>query len=196
MNKNRKERKKVGILDNITSTVNRGTESASRAAEKLRLKNQIADINKKRQQLAAQLGASLYEATKDMPELRTDREALYDGIAACDADRADAQHKIDELDAMSKAASAAAITYKCAVCGANIGGDDLFCSGCGTPAAQARAASDAAASGIACANCGAVMKEGDAFCMSCGTKVVIDATVDEVAVIEENVDPMNQGGDL
>lgn len=184
----------MGILDNITSTVNRGTESAGRAAEKLKLKNQIGEINKRRQQLAAQLGASLYEATKDAPELRAGREALYDGIAACDAERADAQRKIDELDAMSQAASAAAATFRCSVCGATMGGGDLFCSGCGTPAAQARAAG-APASGIACEACGAVMNEGDAFCMSCGARAVTDAMADEVAVIEESAAPAEQGGD-
>lgn len=160
----------MGILDNMTAAVNRGTESAGRTAEKLKLKNQINDINKRRQQLAAQLGASLYDSTKDNAELRQGREALFDGIAACDAERAPAQAKIDELDAMAQAAATASEIFNCALCGATMGGGDLFCSGCGAPADKAKASSTPAVSGPACASCGAPMGEGDMFCMTCGAK--------------------------
>lgn len=164
----------MGILDNMTAAVNRGTEQAGRAAEKLKLKNQINEINKRRQQLAAQLGASLYDATKNNAELRSGRETLYAGIASCDDERAKCQAKIEELDEMSQAATAAATTYKCAVCGAAMAGDDLFCSGCGSPAEKARPAGGAgaavAANGPKCASCGAPMSEGDMFCMTCGAK--------------------------
>lgn len=160
----------MGILDNMTAAVNRGTESAGRAAEKLKLKNQINEINKRRQQLAAQLGASLYDATKDNAKLRVGREALYDGIAACDAERASAQAKIDELDAMAQAVNVATSTFSCAVCGATMRGSDLFCSGCGAPADKAKASSTPAVAGPACANCGAPMGKGDLFCMACGAK--------------------------
>lgn len=183
----------MGILDSITSTVNRGTESAGRAAEKVKLKNQINEVNKRRQQLAGQLGASLYDATKDMPELRAGREALYDGIASCDAERIECQRKIDELDAMAQAATVAATSYRCVVCGATLAGDDLFCSGCGTPAAQARGTSAAPATGIACTSCGAAMNEGDLFCMSCGAKAASGVPVEEVVVVEETI-VTNPGG--
>lgn len=170
----------MGILDNVTAAVNRSTESAGRAAEKLKLKNQINEINKRRQALAGQLGASLYDTTKDIPELRAGREALYDGIAACDAERAAAQAKIEELDAMQQAATTAATTFKCAVCGATMNGGDLFCSGCGTPAAQAHQATTTAAGGPSCPTCNAPINEGDLFCMSCGTKIeVVEAAVEE-----------------
>lgn len=183
----------MGIFDNVTSAVNRGTEQAGRAAEKLRLKNQINEINKRRQQLAGQLGASLYDATKDMPELRQGREALYDGIAACDTERAQCQQKIDELDLLSQAAANAALSYKCSVCGATLAGDDIFCSGCGTPAAQARATSAANSSGIVCTQCGAPISEGDMFCMNCGAKVAPATDGEEVTIIEETVITSEEG---
>ena len=66
--------------------------------------------------------------------LRSGREALYDGIAACDAEKAECQRQIDALDAQAAASAQAAGTFSCAVCGARMGGTDLFCSGCGTPA--------------------------------------------------------------
>ena len=182
----------MGLFDNVTSAVNRGTESAGRAAEKMRLKTQINEINKRRQQLAAQLGATLYDATKDDPQYRSGREALYDGIGACDAERAAAQAKIDELDAMAQAATAAATTYRCVVCGAAMAGDDLFCSGCGTPADQARpvaAATSAPLTGPRCAQCDAPMAEGDMFCMACGARVQ-EGIVEETVVQEQPVESL------
>lgn len=61
---------------------------ANRTGNTIKLKAQMSEAMKRRQTLAAQLGASLYEATKDDPELRAGREAIYDGIAAIDAERA------------------------------------------------------------------------------------------------------------
>ena len=103
--------------------------------------------------------------------LRSGREALYDGIAACDAEKAECQRQIDALDAQAAASAQAAGTFSCAVCGARMGGTDLFCSGCGTPADKARPVAVAAPSGRACAKCGAPLGDGDLFCMSCGTRV-------------------------
>lgn len=162
----------MGLLDNVTSAVNRGTAAAGRGAEKVKLKAQLADITKRRQGLAAQLGASLYEATKNDAALREGREALYAGIAACDTERAECLQQIEEIDQAAAADAEAAASYTCAVCGARMGGADLFCSGCGTPAEKARAAAPAAApSGPVCAVCGAPLGEGDLFCMACGAKV-------------------------
>lgn len=65
----------------------------------------MADALKRRQGLAAQLGASLYEITKDNAELRQGREGLFDGIAAIDGERARLQAEIDQLEAESAARS-------------------------------------------------------------------------------------------
>jgi len=162
----------MGLMDNITSAVNRGTAAAGRETEKIRLKARMNELTKQRQGLAAQLGASLYEATRGGDAvLRSGREALYDGIAACDAEKAECQRQIDALDAQAAASAQAAGTFSCAVCGARMGGTDLFCSGCGTPADKARPVAVAAPSGRACAKCGAPLGEGDLFCMSCGARV-------------------------
>lgn len=81
---------------------------------------------KRRQALAAQLGASLYDATKDDPTFRAGREAIYDGIAAIDAERAGYQAEIDRIEAE---AQAAAVRYTCPFCGSSVAVSDLFCSG-------------------------------------------------------------------
>ena len=165
----------MGCLDNVTSAVNRGTAAAGRGADKIKLNARIGELNRQRQNLAAQLGASLYEATRGDAALTAGREALYDGIARIDAEREECQRQIAAIDEQAAAAATAATGFACAVCGAHMTGADLFCAGCGTPAekarAQAPAATPAHAAGPACASCGAPLGAGDMFCMSCGAKV-------------------------
>ena len=72
----------MGLLDDVQSTINRGVAATGRTARVVKLKSQMTDSLKRRQNLAAQLGASLYDATKDNDEFRAGREGLYDGIAA------------------------------------------------------------------------------------------------------------------
>lgn len=163
----------MGILDSVTSAVNRGTESAGRAAERVKINNKLNEVTKRRQQLAAQLGASLYPVLKDDAAIRAGREALFDGITACDQERDALQQSLQQLDAMDNAVE----TFKCGVCGAKMAGGDVFCSGCGTPVGQARTATVAVVvDGPACATCGAAMAADDLFCMSCGTKVAVAET--------------------
>lgn len=169
----------MGFLDSLQSSVNRGMAATGRATSTMKLKAQMSEALKRRQALAAQLGASLYDATKDDANLRAGREALYDGIAACDAERAQCQAEIERLEAESAAATAANSYYVCPFCGSHVVTTDLFCSGCGKPMAeitaalsaqqQAPAAPVAPVSGAAaCPQCGAPVNAGDVFCMSCG----------------------------
>lgn len=166
----------MGFLDNVTSAVNRGTASAGRATEKMKLNARISELNKQRQGLAAQLGALLYEVTKDDLNHPEGSAALYAAIAHCDEEREACQAQIHQLEQQSAAVATASSTFKCVVCGATMSGNDLFCSGCGSPVEKARPQATAAPVAVAestvfCANCGAPMAADDLFCMSCGTKV-------------------------
>ena len=172
----------MGFFDNIQSSFNRGTAT-------MRLKSQLEDANKRRQNLAAQLGASLYDATREMPELRTGREALYDGIAQLDAQRVSLQAEISRVEAESQAAANASATVDCPFCSSKVGVNDMFCMGCGKPMAEIRAAiqvpaagtptvagtpavtASPAAGGETCPTCGAPVSADDVFCMSCGHKI-------------------------
>ena len=71
--------------------------------------------SKCRQGLAAQLGASLYEATRGDAALVSGREALYDGIARIDAEREQCQRQIAAIDEQAAAAATAAAGFTCAV---------------------------------------------------------------------------------
>lgn len=182
----------MGFLDSLQSSVNRGMAATGRATSTMKLKAQMSEALKRRQALAAQLGASLYDVTKDDANLRAGREALYDGIAACDAERVQCQAEIERLEAESAAATAANSYYVCPFCGSHVVTTDLFCSGCGKPMAeitaalsaqqQAPAAPVAPVSGAAaCPQCGAPVNAGDVFCMSCGYNLAAAATPAAVA---------------
>ena len=200
----------MGFLDSLQSSVNRGMAATGRATSTMKLKAQMSEALKRRQALAAQLGASLYDVTKDDANLRAGREALYDGIAACDAERAQCQVEIERLEAESAAATAANSYYVCPFCGSHVVTTDLFCSGCGKPMAEITAALSAqqqapaapvapVPGAAACPQCGAPVNAGDAFCMSCGYNLAVaPAPVPEPAVApvpEPAVAPVPESAD-
>ena len=55
----------MGIMDDVTGAMRRGTSAAERTARSTKLKADLREVNKRRQNLAAQLGASLYDATRE-----------------------------------------------------------------------------------------------------------------------------------
>lgn len=173
----------MGFLDSVQSTFNRGVAAAGRTTDTVKLKAQMADALKRRQNLAAQLGASLYELTKNDPTFRAGRESLYDGIAAIDAERIQIQAELNRIEQETQAAQNAAMHFTCPFCGAQVGATDVFCSSCGKPMSEIQAvlsASQAAApanwTGPVCPSCGAPMNEGDLFCMKCGNRLDAPAT--------------------
>lgn len=126
----------MGFLDSVANSLNRGVNTVSRSGKTAQLSLQMADLMRQRQNLAAQLGASLYEQTRNDPALTAGREALYDGIADIDVQRGRLEAQIEQIKAEQAAASAAAQTYRCPKCGSTVAAGDLFCSGCGLPIAD------------------------------------------------------------
>ena len=184
----------MGFLDSVQSTFNRGVAAAGRTSDQVRLKGQMNDANKRRQNLAAQLGASLYEITKDDPQLRAGRESLYDGIAAIDAERVQIQAELDRLEREAQAAQIAATHFACPFCGFQLSANDVFCSSCGKSMTEIQAVLSAAQTGApanwggpTCPSCGAPMNPGDMFCMSCGHKLDAPAATPSAAPMAEAV---------
>lgn len=171
----------MGFLDSVSATFNKSADAASRTAKTLKLRGQIAETTKRRQSLAAQLGASLYEFTKDDPAFRAGREEIYDGIAACDEERAACQAEIDEIEAAAAAASESARMIECTNCHARVAAGDRFCSGCGKPVEEIKeelhAAQESAENlspeeaGAVCSSCGASVAADNLFCTSCGARI-------------------------
>ncbi len=168
----------MGFKESLSSAWERGTSSVASSGRKVQLNIQLNDLVKQRQDLAAQLGASLYDVVKDMPELREGREGLLQGIADVDARRAELQAEIAQIESDQEAQRAAYMQYTCTRCGANVLASSQFCSGCGKPVSEILAevaaqgpAPAAAPAGPTCPQCGAAVVDGDAFCMSCGCKL-------------------------
>ena len=169
----------MGFFDNVTSVVNKGTASVQRTGRTAQLKMQLGELMKQRRDLAGQLGASLYETVKDMPEMREGREPLFKGIEDIDSQRAAIEAEIAQIEAAAAAQQEASTMFKCPKCGSEVAASDLFCSGCGTSIAEVKAAAQPAPepeapAGPKCPSCGAALNEGDAFCMSCGARIGSD----------------------
>ena len=169
----------MGFLDDLQSTMNRGMDSANRTGRAAKLKMQRSDYMNQRKDLTAQLGASLYEATKADPAFRTGREALYDGIATIDAQCAAIDAELQQIAYQQAASAQAAQVYTCPTCGSAVRATQAFCTGCGTPIATVMAAAgqqpQAVAGGLSCPQCGAPIGSDDVFCMNCGARVGGDA---------------------
>ena len=167
----------MGVLDSMSNSFNRGMDSMSRSTKIAQLNRQINDLMKQRQDLAAQLGASLYDQTRGNPSFTSGREALYDGIASIDAQRSNIEAQIEQIKAEQAAADAAARTYRCPRCGSVVHATDLFCSGCGLPIDQVLAGQSQGsvpqpvAPMRTCPNCGSPVNDGDLFCMTCGHRL-------------------------
>lgn len=203
----------MGILDDVQAGISRGAGSAQRTARQTKLKMDDNNLMKQRKELAAQLGASLYDTTRNIPELREGREAVFDAIASIDAQRAAIKAELEQLETAALASQQAAVTYTCPACGFAVSATDSFCSGCGKPVAEivaeAQAAAQAAAEaqtaqvaavdqpvavnsavadGLACPACSAPINAGDIYCMSCGHALGgLNLAQEDVALNSEEV---------
>lgn len=196
----------MGFFDEVSEKFNQGKDSVSRTMSGSKIKSQISDVNKRRQQLAAQLGASLYDVTRDDPTMRAGRESLYDGIAACDAERAQLQAQLASIEA----ARVDATVLVCPRCHSHVMAGDRFCSGCGLPIEEVLAANPQAtaarqqgaqgpvsAPGMAtCPQCGTPTQPGDLFCMNCGFRLQpfsgAEVLAAEAPVAEASQPPLGQ----
>lgn len=176
----------MGIFDSMSNAANRGVAAAERTGRSVRLRKQADDLLKQRKDYAAQLGASLYETTKDMPEMREGREPLYAAIEDIDRQRQEIADELEAIEAAAQEQEQASQTYECSKCGNTVMATDLYCSGCGRPvseikeeaealaAAQIELVADAPDDQLVCPDCGYAVEADDAFCMACGAKLGIE----------------------
>ncbi|MBQ9059028.1 MAG: zinc ribbon domain-containing protein [Atopobiaceae bacterium] len=169
----------MGLLDEISNVGRRGLSAVNRTSESAKLKLEQSDLLKKRQLLAAQLGASLYEQTKDDPVLREGRDELYRGIEQIDERREAIELELAALDRQSAEAAQSSTFLRCPSCGSAVAISDVFCSGCGRSVAEIKeellkvqtteeVVFPLQNGGKTCPHCGAGVLDDDAFCMQCG----------------------------
>ncbi|MDO4499421.1 MAG: hypothetical protein Q4B51_07375 [Coriobacteriaceae bacterium] len=163
----------MGFFDDIQGAVDRGMSTMERGVEIAKINARMREINQQRSNLAAQLGACLYERTKNDPSFTEGLETLYSGIARLDSERIEAQAMIEQLQNQPQQKAPARQLVTCPTCGSFCDPTDMFCCGCGAKAADfaAGSAASAAAGTYYCPKCSAPFEEGDAFCMSCGARL-------------------------
>lgn len=164
-----------------------------------RLMKRVEDAGSQRMSWEQLLGASLYEATAADAHYRAGREALYDGIAASDAEIercvVEARGIVAELEARRAAERAAAEASRlaaveqdgdgpciCPFCGTTVEPENRFCGGCGRPASEVRAevaarrraeqgAAAAPSVPAVCPRCGEPLVPDAVFCIACGCNI-------------------------
>lgn len=119
----------MGILDDLSSAFSKAQAGATRFADTASLKFKLGEAERKRRDLMAQLGESLYAEACGNPTLKAGREAILAGIAQCEADRAQVQSELDRI--AKEAAESKSASYVCPVCGGTLVPGARFCQTCG-----------------------------------------------------------------
>ena len=163
----------MGFLDDMWGAAQQGAATIERKSRETQLKMKLSDLGKQRKDLAAQLGASLYEEVRLKPEFVEGREELFQAIEGIDGQREEIEQELEKIEAEAAAAEASQVTYQCIKCGSTVRATDMFCAGCGTPVAETVAAQQQPEPepALFCTNCGAPVAEGDAFCTNCGSRL-------------------------
>ncbi|MCL2889580.1 MAG: zinc ribbon domain-containing protein [Eggerthellaceae bacterium] len=169
----------MGILDDAGGLINRGVASAGRGTRSISLKAQVSDLNKRRETLASQLGAALYEETRNDPQFRTPYEGLYVSIETLDQQKEALLLELKNLEIQAQLANApqqaagGPAWIVCPTCGKQLSVEDAFCSGCGMGMAAIKQQMRL------CGNCGLALDSSDLFCVGCGQPVPPVAQVAE-----------------
>ncbi len=183
----------MGLLDDMQGIMSSATSSAGRSVELVKLKARMKEINQERTRLAAQLGAALYEKTKNDAAFVLGFENLYGEIGKLDSERLRVDAQISQIEREGRERAVARQTYECPNCKSTFSSGDLFCSGCGKRVDELMASMHAgganapAGSAKTCETCGCVVDAADAFCMRCGAdlRVRTDDDAQVTAVQEE-----------
>lgn len=161
----------MAVIDDGLDEGRKAIGALGRTAYSAKLKVEQGELLKRRQDLCAQLGASLYELVKDNHELLSGREQIVSDITEVDIRRKQIAEKLSELEEEGRRARQAAVSYICPRCQTKLLAGDLFCTGCGLPVADIAAVGNSDLSNQGqpvCPKCGAYVVEGDRFCMKCG----------------------------
>lgn len=155
----------MGILDDLKMVVDQGGVRLSRSGRTAQLRMHLSELSKQRNELAAELGASLYYATREDEALRLGREMIYDGIAKIDLQIDEIRRQLATSDEVVDRAGST-----CPTCGAHLADDARFCSKCGTPIPEQATPVEVAETQRAscCPHCGYPRTEEDLFCLNCG----------------------------
>ena len=156
----------------LTQTSQTAVQKTKDMAEIVRLSGQIAEEEKKIEQLYREIGETYYRqfADKDEVLFRDPVKEIRDAEAAVAAMR----ENVRQLKGVQV----------CPACGKEQPNGIAYCSSCGVKMPEIEAPQPPM-DGVACPACGAVMDRGMAFCTACGTKLPSKMNQSDVAGGEE-----------
>ncbi len=149
----------MGLLDDLSNMANKGIAESQKMIEVGKLKNQLGQLSKNRDEVFLVVGRMAYDMNRQEPLGIAQFDDLFANIAGLDTQMAGLQNSIDELQRPVVVAGEA-----CAQCGVVNPPGATFCVSCGAAITKAPA-------GPACANCGASIPDAATFCVKCGAKV-------------------------
>jgi len=184
----------MGLLDEAGNLFSKGVASAQKGTRTISLKNQMNDLNKRRDSLTSELGSSLFEETRYDPKFREPRESLYASIESIDLQKVSILAELANIELQAQMAAtnqqapldATQPTITCPTCSRPVLIDDTFCPGCGTNLTTVKAdvgsddTEDDSEESPApptkkkpgfCTNCGCENIAKTAFCRNCGEKL-------------------------
>ena len=156
----------------LTQTSQTAVQKTKDMAEIVRLSGQIAEEEKKIEQLYREIGETYYRqfADKDEVLFRDPVKKIRDAEAAVAAMR----ENVRQLKGVQV----------CPACGKEQPNGIAYCSSCGVKMPEIEAPQPPI-DGVACPACGAVMERGMAFCTACGAKLPSEMTQPDMAGGEE-----------
>ncbi|MDO4589865.1 MAG: zinc ribbon domain-containing protein [Slackia sp.] len=125
----------MGLWNDISGAFNKGVEGAGRFADATGLKFKLGECERKRRDLAADLGELLYDSISNGGEPPAACERVIMDIRTCDAEIAQIKADIERIVHETESAKAASVAYSCPSCGATLPAGARFCHACGAPAA-------------------------------------------------------------
>lgn len=204
----------MGFLDamggQLSETFNRGGAVAQRAARTMKLRSEIADLRRKRDDAAMQLGRAIYPLLASYPDLADVSRGPLNAMRTADQqiEVLEQELRVIEKEAVGAESVRAArqshwpsnyifsteTVFTCPECGAELSDADRFCRVCGKPIEEMHAESAATShtddevKGLVCPSCGEPIDDSDIFCMSCGFRLDrVPGPAEEASEIHDEV---------
>ena len=135
------DRLNEALGDQYGGALNRGRENVQRATRKMRLRSELSETYRQRNEALLQLGMSLYPELSAHPELSLGRENLIEAVRVLDERRSELERELAAADGstpvtftqapVAPATASNRATYACPSCGSQVVEGDIVCLVCG-----------------------------------------------------------------
>lgn len=156
----------MNLIDSASEYLNRGISSAGRGTKTITLKARLADLDRKGDELYAQLGRKAVDMLRENEGFYGNNRGLFDSVDEYERQRRSVEDELDRLKALAELTSAQSNTVVCPKCGRQNAGGNNFCVGCGAKLDKPQPGQQEMRF---CPACGAPVRPGASFCSACGS---------------------------